>query len=90
MKPNSAVIHLALRGAVAAGIAIAMNTVLSIQRPYWLIIVAVVLVNQTTGQRQRRAAQRVATTMPGFTVVWALQWMTGTRYRSRLCWLLYS
>ncbi len=78
MKPFSPVTLLTLRGALAAGIAITITTFLSLERPYWVIMIAVVLVNQTTGQSLRRSGERMLATLAGLTVGWALEWLTAS------------
>ncbi len=88
MKPASVVNRLALRGAVAASIAILITTVLSLERPYWLIMVAVVLVNQTTGQSLQRAGQRVAATVAGVAVGWLLEWITVSHHWAQVAVML--
>ncbi len=80
MKAASAVNPLAMRGAAAAAIAILITTVLSLQRPYWVIMIAVVLVNQTTGQSLRRSGERVAATLAGFAIGWGLEWITSPHH----------
>jgi uncharacterized membrane protein YccC len=80
VKPASAVNVLALRGAVAAAIAVSITTVLSLERPYWVIMIAVVLVNQTTGQSLRRSGERVAATVAGFAIGWGLEWITSAHH----------
>ncbi len=76
MKPASTVNTLAARGAIAAAVALVITTALTLQRPYWVIMIAVVLVNQTTGQSLRRSGERLAATFAGFALGWALQWIT--------------
>ncbi len=76
MKPASAVNTLAARGAIAAAVALVITEALTVQRPYWVVMIAVVLVNQTTGQSLRRSGERLATTLAGFALGWALEWIT--------------
>src|SRR5215813_8937436 len=76
MKPGSAVAIMSARGAIAAAVALAITTALAVQRPYWVIMIAVALVNQTTGQSLRRSGERIVITVAGFTAGWALEWIT--------------
>src|SRR5581483_9949629 len=57
MARLSASTRIALRGAVATGLAIALTAAIHVTRPYWLILVAVILVNQTWGASVARALQ---------------------------------
>ncbi len=66
----------ALRAALAAALAIAASPLVAAQRPYWMILIAVVVVNDTWGSSLRKTWHRIGMTGAGCVAGWALHLMS--------------
>ena len=65
-----------LRAALAALLAIAASPLVTAQRPYWMILIAVVVVNDTWGSSLRKTWQRIGMTGAGCIAGWALHYVS--------------
>jgi len=66
----------AVRAAVAAALAIAGSSFVTANRPYWTILIAVVVLNDTWGSSLRKTWQRVGMTGAGCVAGWALHFVS--------------
>ncbi|MDQ6676313.1 MAG: FUSC family protein [Acidobacteriota bacterium] len=80
----------ALRAAVAALLAILVSAVITAQRPYWTILVAVVVVNDTWGSSLRKTWHRVGMTVAGCVAGWMLHFVSIGRPELEMALLLLS
>ena len=69
----------AWRAAVAATLAIAGTSMVTAQRPYWTILIAVAVLNDTWGSSLRKTWQRVGMTGAGCVAGWALHFVSEGR-----------
>lgn len=82
--------RMALRAAVATGLAIALTAATHLTRPYWLILVAVVVVNQTWGSSVVRSLQRSGMTVLGCLLGWFLHWISSGIEPAQVIMMLVS
>ncbi len=80
----------ALRAAVAALLAILVSDVITAQRPYWTILVAVVVINDTWGSSLRKTWHRVGMTVAGCVAGWTLHLPSIGRPQLEMALLLLS
>lgn len=64
--------RLAIRGAAVAAAAVLVARLSFLERPYWIILTAVLLVYETAGESIKRSGQRLAMTFLGCLSGWAL------------------
>ncbi len=69
----------AIRAAVAALLAILISAWVTAQRPYWTILIAVVVINDTWGSSLRKTWHRVGMTGAGCVAGWALHFVSDGR-----------
>jgi uncharacterized membrane protein YccC len=69
----------ALRAAVAAALAIVISPLVTAERPYWTILIAVVVINDTLGSSLRKTWHRVGMTGAGCVAGWALHFISEGR-----------
>lgn len=67
---------MALRASVAAALALFVSRWITLQRPYWTILVAVVLMNPTLGATYQRGLERLAMTAGGCAAGAVLHWLS--------------
>jgi uncharacterized membrane protein YccC len=63
---------LAIQATLAGGLALLVATLLSLDRPYWAAITAIVLISGTFGETFKRAAERSIATLGGLVLGFAL------------------
>lgn len=80
----------ALRAAVAASLAIVISAMVTAQRPYWTILIAVVVINDTWGSSLRKTWHRVGMTGAGCVAGWALHFISEGRVRLERALLLLA
>ena len=78
MNTLSIDLRTSLRAAVAVAMASGVVHLLSLQRAYWAIMVAVVVLAETWGSSIQKAVQRVAATTAGCIVGWGVQRLAGS------------
>lgn len=61
-----------LRAAVAVAIAILIGHVFTLQRSYWAVLVAILLVNGTWGENTRKGLARLGMTLAGCAAAWGM------------------
>jgi uncharacterized membrane protein YccC len=81
---------LAVRAAVAAAAAIFVSHVLLLERSYWSVLVAVVVLNETWGASLERALQRTAMTVLGCLAGWFLHSLAAPSEAAQLVLLFVS
>ncbi len=66
----------AMRAAVAALLAIVISPLVTAEKPYWTILIAVVVINDTWGSSLRKTWHRVGMTGAGCVAGWALHFVS--------------
>jgi uncharacterized membrane protein YccC len=64
--------RMALRAAAVATVAVAVARIPGIDRPYWIVLTAVMLIYETAGESIKRSGQRLAMTLTGCLTGWLL------------------
>src|SRR5579884_60514 len=77
MNTRAIDIRTGLRAAVAVALASAVAHVFGLQRSYWVIMVAVVVLTETWGASVQKAVQRVTATAAGCVIGWQVQRLAG-------------
>lgn len=80
----------ALRAAVAAALAIVISPLVTAERPYWTILIAVVVINDTLGSSLRKTWHRVGMTGAGCVAGWALHFVSDGRDAVERAFLLLA
>lgn len=80
----------AIRAAVAALLAIIISPWVTAQRPYWTILIAVVVINDTWGSSLRKTWHRVGMTGAGCVAGWALHFVSDGRLALEQALLLFA
>ncbi len=80
----------AIRAAVAASLAIVISALITAQRPYWTILIAVVVINDTWGSSLRKTWHRVGMTGAGCIAGWALHFISNGKMGLERALLLLS
>ncbi|CAN5390738.1 hypothetical protein BH10PLA2_BH10PLA2_11640 [soil metagenome] len=64
--------RMALRATAVATAAVAVSRIPGIDRPYWIVLTAVMLIYETAGESIKRSGQRLAMTLTGCLTGWLL------------------
>ena len=82
--------QVALRASLAAALAMIVSHLTPMQRWYWAVMVAVLLVNGTWGENVRKAAQRLGMTALGCLAAWGLDLLTRRHENGQIAVMLIA